>query len=191
MAQKSSMSVNEAGREGGERVRELIEKGKQAESHEAPSPGAAVSADPIDLIKQDHKTVRALFARFEGSMDQEAEDIASQICKDLDVHAQMEERFFYPAVREESAKQGKELVQDGLAEHQVMKDAISRLRNLTSEDAEFGEVVILLQENVEHHIEEEEGEMLPLARECIGSERLQEIGQAMLELKERLTASIH
>jgi hemerythrin-like domain-containing protein len=45
-------------------------------------------------------------------------------------------------------------------------------------------------ENVEHHIEEEEGEMFPEAEEVLG-DRLERLGTQMQERKQQLTAARH
>ncbi len=194
MARDNEMTVNQAGQKGGEKVRELIEKGKEIEARtggRAVHSAAGTGIDPVAMIKEDHRKVEALFAKFESSSDQQAETIAQSICDLLQIHCAVEEKFFYPVVRRETSRQGKELVQDGLAEHQAVKDLIARLRKLGSNDAEFSEVVILIQENVEHHVEEEEQVMLPLAQECIEADLLNEIGNQMTAYKEQLKGSIH
>jgi hemerythrin-like domain-containing protein len=140
------------------------------------------------LLKKDHATVKQLFARFEkqGERAQETkQSIFSEIQRELETHSTIEEEIFYPAVRE-SVGGTDELVDESLEEHNVLKSLLSELSSLSADDEEFDAKMTVLQENVEHHVEEEEGEMFPKVEAQLGQERLQELGSQLQARKEVL-----
>src|SRR5215510_7093603 len=87
--------------------------------------------DAIAMLKADHQRVRDLFQEYEAAQDQQAKrDIAEEAFVELEMHAQLEEQVFYPAVEEETDEQGQELVEESLEEHQTVKDIIQELREM-------------------------------------------------------------
>jgi len=145
--------------------------------------------DAIAMLKADHQRVRDLFQEYEAAQDQQAKrDIAEEAFVELEMHAQLEEQVFYPAVEDETDEQGQELVEESLQEHQAVKDLIQELREMDPDakafDAKFKELV----RNVEHHVEEEESQMFPLAEDQLADE-VEELMDEMQELKEQLLAS--
>jgi hypothetical protein len=146
--------------------------------------------DAIKLLKDDHKKVKDLFREYEAAGDrahQTKKRIAEKVFLELEVHSAIEEEIFYPAVRERAGKEGKELVAEGFEEHHVVDTLMQELRALDPEDEAYDAKFKVLTENVEHHIEEEEGEMLPEAEEALG-DRVTELGEQMLRRKEELMA---
>jgi len=148
--------------------------------------------DAITLLKDDHKKVREMFREFEAAGDRAyktKQRIAEQVFMELEVHSKIEEEIFYPAVREKAGKEGKELVAEGFEEHHVVDVLIGELKALDPEAEEYDAKFKVLTENVEHHIEEEEQEMMPEAKEALG-EALAELGERMLRRKEELMAQM-
>ena len=148
--------------------------------------------DAIKLLKDDHKNVKKLFREFEQSGDrayQTKQRIAEQAFTELEVHSAIEEEIFYPAVRERADRDGKEIVAEGIEEHHVVKTLIEEIRQLEPQDERFDAKFKVLTENVEHHIEEEETEMLPDAKETLGDD-IERLGDAMLQRKEELLAQM-
>jgi hemerythrin superfamily protein len=83
------------------------------------------------MLKADHQRVRDLFQEYEAAQDQQAKrDIAEEAFVELEMHAQLEEQVFYPAVEDETDEQGQELVEESLQEHQAVKDLIEELREM-------------------------------------------------------------
>src|SRR5690242_21176979 len=117
--------------------------------------------DAIELLKKDHQEVTKLFQRFSsGKGGRAANGVVAKICEELDVHALIEEEIFYPAVRQA----GRELaskVDESLREHARVKEQVAELRREMEggADADLGPRVMALQQDVEHHVTEEEGEM--------------------------------
>lgn len=140
------------------------------------------------LLKKDHATVKQLFARFEkqGERAQETKQtIFSEIQRELETHSTIEEEIFYPAVRE-SVAGTEDLVDESLEEHNVVKSLLRDLGSMSAEDEEFDAKMTVLQENVEHHVQEEEGEMFPKVEAQLGHQRLQELGTQMQARKDAL-----
>ena len=124
-------------------------------------------ADATTLLAKDHKDVKALFKRYEKLSKAEADgserqELAEQICEMLTVHAQVEEEIFYPAVR--AAAVDEDLMDEAEVEHASAKDLISQIRSMSPEDDLYDAKVTVLGEYINHHVEEEEGQMFPKAR---------------------------
>ena len=110
--------------------------------------------------------------------------LAERFYAELAVHEEMEERIFYPAVRENATKEGIADVLEGYEEHHVADLIVSELKATNIEDETYDAKFEVLRENVEHHIDEEEEELFPEARKALG-DRAAEIGEKMQAFKER------
>jgi hemerythrin superfamily protein len=137
----------------------------------------------VQLIKQDHKKVASLFEKYNKTKGQEAKQrIAEQAMQQLEVHAQIEEEIFYPAVRQELNDGA--LVNEALKEHKAVKELIDELKAMDGEDDDFDEKWAELVADVKHHVQEEETELLPQAEES--EMDLADYGQQMAERKKEL-----
>jgi hemerythrin superfamily protein len=135
------------------------------------------------MIRQDHKKVEGLFKKFEQTKGAQAKRrLAENAMAELEVHAALEEEIFYPAVKKE-VDDGS-LVQEALEEHQTVKQLISELRGMEEADDEFESQFSELVENVQHHVEEEENEMLPKVEES--ELDLNSLGQQMSQRKQEM-----
>jgi hemerythrin superfamily protein len=124
------------------------------------------SEDAIDILIADHKRVAKLFAEFrrlsaEGR-DEEKGPLVQQICRELTVHTQLEEEIFYPAVRKATRDDAQ--MDESLVEHAGAKQLIAQLAGAHPEDDLFDAKVTVLAEQIDHHVDEEEGSMFPKAR---------------------------
>jgi hemerythrin-like domain-containing protein len=146
----------------------------------------------VKLLKDDHQKVKKLFREFESQGDkahQGKQKIVNQACHELEVHSKLEEQIFYPAVQAKADEEGKEMVLEGIEEHHVVDMLIKELRALEPQDDEFDAKFKVLTENVEHHIEEEEGELFPDAEKSLGKEMMEKLGTQMEQLKQQLMAT--
>ena len=135
------------------------------------------------MIRQDHKKVEGLFKKFEQTKAAQAKRrLAENAMAELEVHAALEEEIFYPAVKKE-VDDGS-MVQEALQEHQTVKQLISELKGMEEADEEFESQFSQLVENVQHHVEEEENEMLPKVEES--ELDLNSLGQQMSQRKQEL-----
>ena len=110
--------------------------------------------DAVALLKEDHRTVEDLFARFEkASGDGRKQKLAEQICLELSIHARIEEEIFYPACE---GKVEEELLKEAYVEHDGAKLLIADIMAGEPSDEFYDSKVTVLQEQIEHHVEEEE-----------------------------------
>src|SRR5437868_3447418 len=119
--------------------------------------------DAITLLRNDHKTVEGLFKKFEkaGSDAHKTQlDVVEKIIEELSVHASIEEQVFYPAIREQVPDTETDVL-ESLEEHHVVKWLLSELDGMDPEAERFHAKVMVLIENVRHHVEEEEQELFP------------------------------
>ena len=147
-------------------------------------------ADATTLLAKDHKDVKALFKRYEKLSKAEAEgserqELAEQICQMLTVHAQIEEEIFYPAVRE--AEVDEDLLDEAEVEHASAKDLIAQIQSMSPEDDLYDAKVTVLGEYINHHVEEEEGQMFPKARRA--KVDLEGLGEQIKQRKQALQSS--
>lgn len=137
----------------------------------------------LKLIKADHERVGDLLEEAIDTDDpRERADLLHQIRAELMAHEAMEEDVFYPALRANA--QAKEIVLEGYEEHHVIDMILDELLEVPEESDQWKAKLKVLKENIEHHIEEEEGEMFPLARQCFDDKALEELGEKMQTAKE-------
>jgi hemerythrin superfamily protein len=148
----------------------------------ASSKSRSQSGDLTDLIKQDHRRVRELFKQFEKTEDdQEKQKIVDETILELKVHAKLEEELVYPALREASEEE--DMMDEADEEHHVVKLLIAELEDMESGDDHFDAKFRVLGEMVEHHVAEEESQMLPNVKKIEDRESLVE---SVLQRKEEL-----
>ena len=188
------------GRKGGQRSRVRRTPQAPAEpitpSHETPERAhannggthQATGHHAVELLKADHTHVHSLYEDYETAGGEDKHNLAEKIIRELEVHAAIEEEIFYPAFREKAEKAdkgGKDLVREALEEHQAIKNAIRELRGMDPERELFESKFHDMMQEVEHHVGEEEGEMLPMAEEVLG-DALEELGTEMQKRKTEL-----
>jgi hemerythrin superfamily protein len=146
----------------------------------------------VEMLKHDHEKVKALFQQYEAAghrAHRKKQGLAEEVFAELAVHTTLEEELFYPAMKRQTDQDGKDLVAEAVEEHHVVTTLMDELKGLDPMDERYDAKFKVLMENVEHHIEEEEGEMFPEAEEVLG-ERLERLGQQMHQRKEQLTAAV-
>jgi hemerythrin superfamily protein len=136
-------------------------------------------------LRKDHDTVRELFATFEQAHDGGDEarmaELAASVCRELDVHAEVEEQIFYPAVKERGGDDVAETIAEAFEEHHVVQVLIGEIRELQPSDEAFAAKVTVLRETVEHHASEEENELFPQVRAMFDKVELLGLGRRIEE----------
>jgi hemerythrin superfamily protein len=160
---------------------------KQASSRDTDT----LQTDAISLLTNDHAEVNELFEQYkalaedEGSMTTEKQSLAEEICTMLTVHAAIEEEIFYPAVRD--ALDDSKLLDEAEVEHQAAKDLIEQIQDSDPGDPLYDARVNVLGEYVNHHVQEEEGELFPQVRDA--ELDLDELGAEMSARQEELLSA--
>jgi hypothetical protein len=141
--------------------------------------GAPPMSDVVDLIEHDHREVEQMFAEFKASP---AKAKALEICDELDKHTRAEDEAVYP-VFEEELRGAKDKVHEAEDEHKEARQLIGRIRN-TEDVGHLTELMNQLEQAIQHHVKEEESEMLPQARNELPAEELGELGERFEAAKE-------
>lgn len=144
--------------------------------------------DALKLLKEDHKTVKALFGEVEALSDRAASQRAklfARIDRELTLHAQVEETIFYPEFkrRAEDSEERQEVL-EAYEEHAIVKNLLHELEALEPKDETYKPKLTVLKELVNHHVKEEEGTMFKMARELFEKDELDEIGTRIQEAKQ-------
>lgn len=143
--------------------------------------------DAIALLKEDHRTVEELFEKFEkASGDGRKQKLAEEICLELSVHAQIEEEIFYPACE---GKVEEDLLKESYVEHDGAKVLIAEIIGGGPKEDEFYDAKVkVLQEEIEHHVQEEEKRLEGLFAQARKAEiDMDALGQQLSARKAELT----
>lgn len=122
---------------------------------------AGFASEVVDMLKEDHTKVKGLFEDYQDANGREKAKIAETVIQELEIHADLEERLIYPAIRKEIDEDS--LMNEAVEEHHLVHVLIAELKKLKPSDEKFQAKFTVLGELVKHHIEEEEDEMLPQA----------------------------
>jgi len=139
----------------------------------------------IDLLEEDHRKVKKMLAEGEETTER-AEVTRSQLYatlrREMETHERIEEEIFYPALK--AHPKARDIVLEGYEEHHVVDLLMGELDATPYDDETWGAKAKVMKENIEHHIEEEEGEMFSAARKAFEDDELEALGARMLELKQ-------
>ncbi len=139
--------------------------------------------DAFNLLKADHRKVEELFSQLESASGQAKMRVFEQIKTELELHTHIEEKIFYPAL--EKPKQTHDLTLEAYEEHDVVKKLLQQMSKAKSATEEWEAQAKVLQENVEHHVEEEETELFEKAEAALSEEQIEALGEQMEAEKER------
>jgi hemerythrin superfamily protein len=148
------------------------------------------SMDVFQLLKNDHDKVEGLFQKISGTTDRAQKtrgQICAQIASELLLHAAVEERHFYPALKRHSETKG--FVSEALKEHQQVERLIHKIEKMSEDGSAVMEAIAELQKMVEHHVREEEDEIFPAAEKALSDEECKTILQNIKEMKKEKTAA--
>jgi hemerythrin superfamily protein len=126
----------------------------------------------IQLIETDHREVESLFEKFEATADR---SIVTRICDELDRHTAAEEKTVYSVITAD-VPGGKKMIDEGVDEHKEARQLIGRIRQ-TSDRQHLSELVAELKQAVQHHVHEEETEILPKTEKALEARRLDQLGE--------------
>jgi hypothetical protein len=140
--------------------------------------------DAIKLLTTDHDKVKRLLGELETTTERGVKtraELFSTIKGELTLHEIVEEEIFYPELK--AHPKAKDVVLEGYEEHHVVDTLMGELEQLDVSDESWGPKALVMKENIEHHIEEEEGEMFRQARQVFDADELEDLGRRMEERK--------
>ena len=146
--------------------------------------------DALQLLKDDHDKVKKLLEQGESTTERAEKtrtELFAKLKRELAVHERIEEEIFYPALK--GHPRAKDMVLEAYEEHHVVDTILGELEQTDVSDETWGAKFTVARENIEHHIEEEEGEMFEQARQVFDRAELEELGQRMETLKQATLAS--
>jgi hypothetical protein len=141
--------------------------------------------DALSLLKTDHDKVKKMLAEGEETTERAEKtrtELFDKLKEEMMIHERIEEEIFYPALK--SHPKAKDLVLEGYEEHHVVDEIMGELEATDVTDETWGAKFKVMKENIEHHIEEEEGEMFKQARSVFDTDELEALGARMMELKQ-------
>lgn len=138
--------------------------------------------DAIDLLKEDHKELKHILDEGEKASGREQrEQLYKWLSHKLETHERMEEQVLYPALKEHP--KAKDIVLEGYEEHHVADVILAELGATDYSDETWPAQWKVLKESLEHHIEEEEGEMFKKAKKVFEDTQLEKMGAAMEKIR--------
>jgi hemerythrin-like domain-containing protein len=141
--------------------------------------------DALSLLKADHDVVRKILAEGEATTERAEKgrsELFTRLKTELEIHERIEEEVFYPALK--AHPKARELALEGYEEHHVVDQVLAELEQTDPTDEQWTAKFKVAKENLEHHIEEEEGDMFRAARSAFSKEELEELGARMQEIKQ-------
>ena len=142
----------------------------------------------ITMLKSDHATVKRLLRELnETTAPKKREQLAARIERELKTHAQIEEEVFYPAFKAATEKtEDVHMFYEASEEHHIVDMILPALKAANPKSHEFEAKAKVLQDLIEHHVKEEEGEMFPAARRVFSDEQLRELGDLLQSRKKTI-----
>lgn len=137
----------------------------------------------FELLKADHEKVAQLFEQLEAARGKAKLEVFDQIRTELELHTHIEEKIFYPAL--EKPEETHDLTLEAYEEHAAVKRLLTQLGRARTANDEWEAKAKVLQENVEHHVEEEENELFDKASDALGEEAIEDLGAQMEAEKAR------
>lgn len=147
-------------------------------------PWSSSDQDAITLLETDHRRFEQWLKQGEETTERAIKgrtELLNTLTTALNLHELVEERILYPALK--SHPETRDIVLEGYQEHHVADVLTRELHTLTADDERWGAKFKVLKESLEHHIQEEEGEMFRKARGIFSREELQALGAQMAKMK--------
>ena len=146
--------------------------------------------NPFTLLKEDHEKVAGILEKIDATTERGVktrEELFTQLKTELEIHAEIEETIFYPAL--EKHDESRDIALEAVEEHRIVKQFLAELDSMAKDDEIWTAKMTVLKENIEHHVEEEEGEMFSKARKVLTEEEIESLGTRMEAAKQKQKAA--
>jgi hemerythrin superfamily protein len=142
--------------------------------------------DAIEMLESQHREVEALFSKIGKARDAAKKTtLFEELADKLAMHAAIEEHHFYPAVK---AKRTEDILLESLEEHLGIKRVLADLLDLPAGDETFDAKIKVLNEQVSHHVKEEETDLFPKSKKVLDLDERKELAKSMQAEQARLEA---
>jgi iron-sulfur cluster repair protein YtfE (RIC family) len=142
------------------------------------------------LLKADHEKVAGILETIEDTTERAVkgrDELFARLKAELDLHAMIEEEIFYPAL--EGTDEAREITLEAYEEHRLVKQLLAELEAEPKDTEEWTAKFTVLKENIEHHVEEEEGELFKKARQALSEDEIETLGDRLQEAKQQNKAA--
>ena len=146
--------------------------------------------NPFNLLKSDHEKVAGILESIDETTERAAkgrEELFARLKQELDVHTRIEEEIFYPAL--EDSEETRDVTLEAYEEHNLVKKLLAELEAAPKDTEEWTAKFTVLKENIEHHVEEEEGEMFKKAQKVLSKDEIETLGDRLQEAKSQNKAA--
>jgi hemerythrin superfamily protein len=151
----------------------------------------AQNPDLIDDIIADHRAVEELFKEIDKSPEPDARRaLVEHTITELVRHSVAEEQYLYPTTRK-VLPDGDKITDHDLEEHAKAEKLMKRIEDTKSVDNKFNELVGTLMDDIRHHVEEEESDLLPKLRDACDAAQLRELGEKFEKAKKTAPTRPH
>ena len=136
------------------------------------------------LLKDDHEKVAGILEKIDETTERGIkgrEELFTQLKSELEIHTRIEEEILYPTLEEYEETRAISL--EAYEEHAVVKQLLKELSSQPKDDEQWTAKFTVLKENIEHHVEEEEGEMFKKARKVLSEDEIEVLGDRLQEAK--------
>jgi hemerythrin-like domain-containing protein len=143
--------------------------------------------DALSLLKEDHDKVKKMLQELDSTTERGVkmrQQLFTKVKQELQVHEAIEEEIFYPALKDHPKT--KEIALEAYEEHHVVDMVMAEIEGVAFDDEVWGAKFTVMKENLEHHIEEEEGEMFTQAKQVFDEDELAQLGESMAARKQEL-----
>lgn len=148
----------------------------------------------IELLKQDHVVIRQLLEKLSATTERAVKtrtDLLNRINAELVVHTELEEQIFYPAFLKAGGKEEQKMIFEATEEHRTVDSLVlPDLLDTRADSVQFSGRMKVLQELLEHHLQEEEEDLFPRAAKLLKQSRLRDLGKEMENRKRDLKQSV-
>jgi hemerythrin superfamily protein len=147
--------------------------------------------DAVELLKHDHRMVEQVFRDYRAAAsDDQKKGVVDILIRELAKHAAVEELLFYPLAKEVLPDGEAEIGHD-LEEHMAVKKVLVELDGISPQDERMDRLVGQLQEDVLHHVQEEEGDLMPKMQQRLDEQALLELGEEIEKAKKTAPTRAH
>jgi|ERR1043166_1133231 iron-sulfur cluster repair protein YtfE (RIC family) len=146
--------------------------------------------NPFTLLKADHKKVAGILEKIDATTERgikTREELFGQLKTELEVHTRIEETILYPALKE--VDKTRDITFEAFEEHRLVKQLLAELDKMSKSEEQWTARFTVLKENIEHHVEEEEGEMFPKANKALTQDEIESLGTQLEEAKKKTKAA--